>query len=352
MGKKVHIGAAVAVLAVFAVIAVPDSAGAATGKVDGFGQFGDGSPSSHVAVPATVALPGAPSAIQASNQGDYALVGGSVYAWGFGTEGELGDGAKVNSFDTPVEVDFPTGVTITALGDARNTGLAVDSDGNAWAWGDVDDGDHCQVTGKKQFAPVEVPGLPPVIATAGGQGHSLWLAADGTVWACGNNSVGQLGDGSFTDSTAPVEVTGLTNVVAISSGNQTSAALTATGDLYTWGRSGDVGTGTKGNVDVPTQIPGTFRQVYAGGSLPSNVNTLALTASGAVEAWGVGYSNAPQTLSLPFQAQSVMAAGNADGAIDTVGNLWTWNLGKPKQATIVATGQTEVSGTADSVMSS
>jgi hypothetical protein len=47
-----------------------------------------------------------------------------------------------------------------------------------------------------------------------------------------------------------------------------------------------------------------------------------------------------------------MAAGDLDGAIDTSGKVWTWKVGKPNQATIVATGQTELSGTADSVMSS
>ncbi len=349
MGRKFCIGAVIAVLA---ALAAPTTAGATTSTVEGFGQFTNGSAFSHFPVPATVTLPGAPSAIQASNQGDYALVGGSVYAWGFGTEGELGDGVPVDSLDTPVQVAFPTGVTITGLGDARDTGLAVDSDGHAWAWGAVDDDDHCHVRGKEQLTPVRVPGLPPVTATAGGQGHSLWLAADGTVWACGNNSVGQLGDGSFAHSKSPVEVTGLTDVVAISCGNQTSAAITANGDLYTWGQQGDVGTGTDGNVDVPTQIPGTFVQVYSGGSLPDNGHTLALTTGDVVEAWGAGYSNAPEALSLPFTAQSVMAAGSIDGAIDTEGNLWLWNVGMPQQATIVATGQTEVSGTARAVMSS
>ena len=150
----------------------------------------------------------------------------------------------------------------------------------------------------------------------------------------------------------PSQATGLSDVVAISSGNQTSAALTADGDLYTWGQGGDTGNGTKANVDVPTQVPGTFSQVYSGGSLPVNGNTLALTASGQVEAWGAGYTNAPEVLSLPFTTAFVMAGGSMDGALDSSGNVWIWKEGKPYPAAIVATGTSLLSGTADNAIAS
>ncbi len=332
-------------------LSLPTMAGAASSTVDGWGNFGNESLATHVDVPPSVTLPSAPSQLQASNSNDYALVDGSVWAWGYGSAGELGTAAAANSIDTPVEADFPPGVTVTDIGDSMNSGYAVDSDGNGWAWGSDKSGDHC-MGGKRQNVPTEITGLPAVTATSGGQQHSLWLAANGTVWSCGLNKVGQLGDGTFTSSATPVEATGLSDVVAISSGNQTSAALTADGDLYTWGQGGDTGNGTKANVDVPTQVPGTFSQVYSGGSLPVNGNTLALTASGQVEAWGAGYTNAPEVLSLPFTTAFVMAGGSMDGALDSSGNVWIWKEGKPYPAAIVATGTSLLSGTADNAIAS
>ena len=356
MGRKVHIGVSVAVA--IAALAFPATAGAASSTVDGFGQFTTGVPSSLVASPAEVTLPGAPTEVQASNSGDYALVDGSVYAWGYGSAGELGDASTANSIDTPVEVEFQPSVTITDVGDSFNSGYAVDSNGNAYAWGYVKDDDHCltphysPVNAKKQTVPTEIGGLPPVSATAGGGDHSLWLAENGMVWACGLNKYGELGDGTFTNSATPVEVTGLSHVVAISAGYSLSAALTATGQLYTWGQGRDDGVAGKTNQDTPQLIPGTFSSVYVGGSDPANGHTLALTTGDQVEAWGAGYAATPTTLSLPFTPTSVMAAGGSSGAIDSDGNVWRWNDGKVSKAAIIDTGKTLLSGTADAIMDS
>ena len=89
--------------------------------------------------PVAVQLPGTVTEIGTSNSTEYALLAnGSLYAWGLGTQGELGDGGTVNSFTRPVRVRFPAGVRIASIpADAMpyNTGLAVDTQGRAWGWG-------------------------------------------------------------------------------------------------------------------------------------------------------------------------------------------------------------------------
>jgi len=60
--------------------------------------------------PAVAARPGT------SNGAQYALLAdGSLYAWGLGTQGELGDGSTASSFTRPVRVRFPAGVKIASI---------------------------------------------------------------------------------------------------------------------------------------------------------------------------------------------------------------------------------------------
>src|SRR5580658_8821511 len=66
--------------------------------------------------PVTVALPGKVAEVASSNSTEYALLtNGALYAWGLGTQGELGDGQRVNSFVVPVRVRFPAGVKIASI---------------------------------------------------------------------------------------------------------------------------------------------------------------------------------------------------------------------------------------------
>ena len=77
--------------------------------------------------------------VASSNSSQYALLrDGTVWAWGQGTNGQLGNGARANSFDSAVRVRFPASVQIAFLAtDAMpyDGALAVDRAGHAWAWG-------------------------------------------------------------------------------------------------------------------------------------------------------------------------------------------------------------------------
>ena len=81
--------------------------------------------------------------------------GGTVFAWGYNTDGELGDGGTANSH-VPVKVKLPGGTKVTAL--------------------------------------------------AAGELQSLAVTSRGTVLAWGGNNFGQLGDGSYKGSDVPVKV--------------------------------------------------------------------------------------------------------------------------------------------------
>ena len=97
--------------------------------------------------PVTVTVPGTVAEVGTSNSTEYALLtNGRLYAWGLGTQGQLGDGRSANSFARPVRVRFPAGVRIASIpADVMpyDSGLAVDTRGNVWGWGDNGGGELC-----------------------------------------------------------------------------------------------------------------------------------------------------------------------------------------------------------------
>lgn len=343
----------VGLVTLLGALSISTVAGASTGTADVWGTQ-SGHPTS--STPEPITFPGAVTDIQASNSNSFALVSGTEYAWGYGIDGDNGDGSQSNELGSPVAVDFPSGTpNIISMGDSAQAGYAVDSSGGAWSWGFSQHGDQCG--NRRSTTPQPITDLPAVVAVAGGGNHTLWLTAEGTVYACGLNVDGELGNGTFTTSSVPVEIPDLTHVVAISAAWQSSGALTASGQVFTWGYD----EGSDGsNSDTPTEVPGTFGQVYIGGSVAGNSHDLALTTSKAIETWGHGHGTpgSPTTVSVPFTPVSVMAGGPESGAIDSNGNVWMWGSadcgnggkGKSKVPVEVGSDKSMLSGTSGNVM--
>jgi alpha-tubulin suppressor-like RCC1 family protein len=278
-------------------VAIVDSVATAGPLAKHWGSFfgnTDGDVDTHWS-PGTVHLPGQIAQIASSNSTQYALLtNGSVYAWGLGSQGELGDGWTGNSFHKPVRVRFPAGVEIAALPtDAMpyDTGLALDTRGRAWGWGSNAGGSLCLGTIRTYLRPAELP-LRDVTTLAGASTHTLFDAG-GTVYSCGANLSGDLGDRSPGGSTRPVKVAGLGGraVVQLVASFANSGALLSDGSYYDWGydRAGQLGDGRIGrdsNVPVRVRLPGPVRQVALGGSIWDNGQTLVLLQNDAVWAWG------------------------------------------------------------------
>src|SRR6185295_11011464 len=202
------------------------------------GQLGDGT-NTDANLPRLVQMPlGTGTITPTAAGGHYHSLAvnsdGKVFAWGRNAEGQLGIGTTV-PHSIPVEVTFPSPVTITqvAAGDCHS--LALDSLGGVWSWGcDTKGqlGDDLSIFGVSSPVPIQTTGLDAFTQIAAGELFSLALRTDGTVFGWGANYNGQLTFSVPDTSPHPVPAqlsSTLANIVAISAGDDHAAALTASG---------------------------------------------------------------------------------------------------------------------------
>lgn len=286
---------------------------------------------------------------------------GTVWAWGYGANGQLGNNSSAN-FPFPVQVvgaggsGVLTGVTAIAGGDLHS--LALKADGTVWAWGSGVNGQLGNNSSVNSSVPVQVKGaggigvLTGVVAIAGGGFHSLALKSDGTVWAWGYDEDGELGNNSIASSSSvPVQVvrsdgTGmLTGVVAIAGGGYHSLALRSRTVLaWGWGFFGQLGNNGTAAVSAPVQVVGaggTGRLTSVAAIAGGTYHSLALKGDGTVWAWGRNFSgqlgnNDNIGASVPVQ---VVGAGGTGSLTDVAaiaggsdhslalkddGTVWAW----------------------------
>jgi alpha-tubulin suppressor-like RCC1 family protein len=229
---------------------------------------------------------------------------GTVWTWGDNSFGELGNGSSGNS-NVPVQVAGLNQVTAIAAGNGYASfvrdgfAVALRWDGTVWAWGSGSRGQLGNGANNDSNVPVRVSGIGGVSAIATGGDCGLALLPDGTVWSWGHNASGELGIGSNTDTNTPVQIVALRGVVAL--GNSTAPlALESGGILLSWGYNGfgAVGNGTTTNSSVPVPVLG-LSGVIAMGSNPTGSTNFAIAGAPVVvdvqakinEALGVAAAN-------------------------------------------------------------
>ena len=196
---------------------------------------------------------------------------GTLWMWGNNFRGRVGDNSIVNR-SSPVQIGALTNWAQVAVGGPlASHSAAVKTDGTLWTWGPGASGELGDGTTTNRSSPVQVGGLTTWAQVTTGNGRTFATTTSGELYAWGNNLTGRLGvNTSSGNESNPVQIGALTNWLQVSAGTSQTLAVKTDGTLWGWGENGDgeIGDGTIVDRSSPVQV-GTltnWTEVSAGGS--------------------------------------------------------------------------------------
>jgi alpha-tubulin suppressor-like RCC1 family protein len=296
---------------------------------------------------------------------------GTLWTWGYGRDGILGNGIITGSRLTPVTT-FAGGTDWKQVSINRHACAAIKTDGTLWVWGNYFSSITGELLATGFIDNTSVNRSTPITTFAGGNNwrqvdvgvnHTVAIKTDGTLWTWGNSlfaGLAALGPKIKKYADTPVTTfaggtnwantaTGLAEeLYTASAGNSYATAIKTDGTLWVWGAasSGQLGTLSNPNyhiTPVTTFTGGTnWKQVSAG-----SLHTTAIKTDGTLWATGVNSSgqlgfptvfdrSTPVTTFAGGTNWADTATGVAEelytissglthtAAIKTDGTLWVW----------------------------
>jgi alpha-tubulin suppressor-like RCC1 family protein len=261
---------------------------------------------------------------------------GTLWTWGNGSNGQLGNAVTTGSILTPVTT-FAGGSNWKQVSASSSNTVALRDDGvnkELYLFGSL------TATGIGTFEyniPTNIDSNTNWKQVSAGFNHTAAIKTDGTLWVWGNGTNGQLGIRLLVSNVANPVTTfaGGTDWKQVSSGNNYTAAIKTDGTLWVWGSNNDgqLGNGiTSGTRSIPvTTFAGgnDWKQVSASGT------TAAIKTDGTLWVWGDNYGgrlgtndsidrSTPVTTFAGGNDWKQVSASGATAAIKTDGTLWTW----------------------------
>ena len=263
---------------------------------------------------------------------------GKLWAWGYNYNGYLGDGTAIVRL-TPVQITASNGsvTKFQSVSAGNGNTLAIDIEGNLWAWGSgilgdgttttrtspvqitasngsvtkfqsisvgddysiaIDTNNNAYYTGSQYIVNNKIKSNFSISKLELSRDRIYALSEENNLWAWGRNDFGQLGDGTTSNRVSPVQITAsngsVTKFQSISVAYSHSMAIDIEGNLWAWGNNnhGQLGDGTTNDKTSPVQITASngsvteFQSVSAG-----DFHSLAMDIEGNLWAWGMKMAN-------------------------------------------------------------
>lgn len=304
------------------------------------GRLGDGATSNNT-TPATVSGGGTWKRISAGGWHACGIKSdNTAWCWGGNNDEALGSSGGNSSVPRAV-AGGGTWLTISA-GHAHTCGIK--SDGTLWCWGENEDGRLGFSAGAEVPTPTQVSGGGTWKSVSAGNRYSCGIKSDDTAWCWGWNLHGQLGDGSTTERATPVAVSGggawaliaaATHYTDPDDGTQGhTCGIKTDGSLWCWGYggSGQLGIGSTANRNVPTAVSGGGAWKLVSTSWR---RTCGILTDGTAKCWGMYYigdgtttsPSVPTTISGGGTWSMISEADDHACGIKSDGIGWCWGEG-------------------------
>ncbi len=264
-------------------------------------------------------------------------VDGTVWCYGLGTYGELGNGYTYNS-DEPVKALFPIGTIITKIAVGENHCLALDSKGYVWVWGRNNYYQLGNDSNANILTPTKITKLSNIKDIACGPNTSFAVTESGEVYGCGLNANGECGIGSYTNKITINKAKYMTDVIDIKAGKNHTIALKSTGEVYVTGSNlyGEIA------LDMNTRKVNLFTKVETLNNVTAisagDSNNMVIKTDGKVYAWGENiykelgtgdnstYSNIPTKVQGLTDIRYIEGGKGYNLAINSNGDLYEIGL--------------------------
>ena len=211
---------------------------------------------------------------------------GTLWSWGEGNFGQLGNGldGNENKTSSPFQIGNLSWKEVSA---GIFNSAAIRSDGTLWTWGE-NYGTLGLNDGNSRSSPVQVGSDNNWKQISNSVIHTLAIRTDGTLWGWGEGNSGQLGQNDTVSHSSPVQITIDSDWKQVSAAYSSSFAVKNDGTLWSWGNSGYgvLGNGTDFiDLSSPTQVGSLSDWASVSATL---FNAVAVKTDGTLWAWGEG----------------------------------------------------------------
>ncbi|MDR0530973.1 MAG: hypothetical protein LBG83_02780 [Oscillospiraceae bacterium] len=257
---------------------------------------------------------------------------GRVWVYGTNGSGQLGNGTSISTTTgqgyAGAMQPVPNLPPIKQFSAGESYGMALDYDGDLWAWGyncEFQVGNFKLGGNVAQRLPIKLDraayGIPKLEKVDAGVFHSVALDENGEVWCWGLNNAGQLGNNKpdlgvsyKNDAPGKALFPAGVKIVDIQAGRDNTIALDDQGNVWAWGRNSyaECANGKLTFVKVPTKINFPAGTVIAQISFSQEWG-MALDTAGNAWQWGrcwgqtgygtIKYLTAPQLVEFDATAR-------------------------------------------------